>query len=94
MQIEQNAPLSGRQEMFLAAPLERVWNLQTDINNWSRWQPDVSAAQLEGALEVGTIFKWKASGLVVQQHEIAGLSTGFLRFRAEAPLGSFIMSLH
>ncbi len=63
MNIDQNAPMAARQEIFIAAPLEKVWAVQTDIDRWPEWQSDISSAKLEGNLTVGTIFRWKAKGL-------------------------------
>lgn len=63
MNIDTNAPVFARKEIVIHAPVEKVWELQTDIENWKRWQPDITAAKLEGALEAGTIFRWKAKGL-------------------------------
>jgi uncharacterized protein YndB with AHSA1/START domain len=63
MNIDQNAPMTACKEIFIAAPLEKVWALQTDIERWPEWQPDVASAKLEGDLAVGTIFRWKAQGI-------------------------------
>lgn len=63
MNIDTNAPVFARKEIVIHAPVEKVWELQTDIENWKRWQPDITSAKLEGALEAGTIFRWKAKGL-------------------------------
>lgn len=63
MNIDTNAPVFARKEIVIHAPVEKVWELQTDIENWNRWQPDITSAKLEGALEAGTIFRWKAKGL-------------------------------
>lgn len=63
MNIDTNAPVFARKEIAIHAPVEKVWELQTDIENWKRWQPDITSAKLEGALEAGTIFRWKAKGL-------------------------------
>lgn len=65
MNIDHNAPLLGGKAIFIAAPLEKVWALQTDIDRWPQWQPDVSSATLEGRLGVGSIFHWKAKGLSI-----------------------------
>lgn len=63
MNIDTNAPVFARKEIITHAPVEKVWQIQTDIKNWSQWQPDITSAKLEGALAVGTIFRWKAKGL-------------------------------
>ena len=63
MNIDQNAPLTARKEIFIAAPVEKIWGVHTDIERWPEWQPDVSSAALEGKLAAGSVFRWKAGGL-------------------------------
>ncbi len=65
MHIDQNAPMTARKEIFIAAPVENVWGVQTDISRWPEWQPDVTSAKLEGDLAVGATFRWKAKGLSI-----------------------------
>lgn len=61
--IDTNAPLFARREIFINAPVEKVWNIQTDIESWPEWQSDITSVTLQGKLTGGTTFKWKASGL-------------------------------
>lgn len=63
MNINQDAPLYAREEVFINAPVVLVWKLQADIERWPQWQPDVASATLEGPLQKGTVFRWKAAGL-------------------------------
>ena len=63
MTVDLNAPLTGRQEILIDAPIERVWEMQTDIENWPKWQKEVTFAKLDGDLRPGTTFKWKAMGV-------------------------------
>ncbi len=63
MHIDQSAPLVGYGDILIDASLERVWRLETNINYWSEWQPDVVEAKLEGKLAVGTVFHWRAAGV-------------------------------
>ncbi len=63
--IDTNAPLFARKELLIEAPVEKVWNIQTDIERWSEWQSDITSATLQGKLAAGTTFKWKASGLSI-----------------------------
>ena len=65
MNIDQTAPMTARKEIFIAAPVEKVWVAQTDIERWPEWQPDVSSVKLDGDLAVGTMFRWKAKGLTL-----------------------------
>ncbi len=63
MSTDPHAPLIAREEVLINAPLDKVWALETDIDRWPDWQPEVSVARLEGPLAVGTVFAWKAKGL-------------------------------
>ena len=63
--IDTHAPLKARQDIVIDAPLDKVWGLQTDIGRWSMWQADISAAALEGPLQAGSVFRWKAKGLKI-----------------------------
>ena len=61
--IDTNAPLFAKKELFINAPVEKVWNIQTDIERWHEWQSDIASVNLDGELAPNTIFRWKASGL-------------------------------
>jgi hypothetical protein len=65
MEINRKAPLVAQKQIFIEAPPQTVWNIQTDINNWSTWQPDITASKLDSHLTVGSIFRWKLGGLNV-----------------------------
>ena len=65
MNIDINAPVFARREVTIEAPIESVWNIQTGIDRWSEWQPDVTSAKLDGELKAGTVFRWKAKGLSI-----------------------------
>ncbi len=63
MHIDQSAPLVAYGDTLINASLDRVWRLETNINYWSEWQPDVVEAKLEGKLAVGAVFRWRTSGV-------------------------------
>lgn len=63
MVIDSKAPLIAKKEEIINASIERVWKIQSDINNWPQWQKEITFARLEGALEKGTVFRWKAMGM-------------------------------
>jgi hypothetical protein len=65
MEINPQAPLIARKHVFIQAPPQVVWKIQTDINNWSRWQPDITASSLDSSLIVGSVFRWKSGRLNV-----------------------------
>lgn len=66
MNIDFKAPLTGKKEILIDAPVEYVWEIQTDINNWPKWQNEIAFARLEGALQQGAAFKWKAMGINIE----------------------------
>jgi uncharacterized protein YndB with AHSA1/START domain len=71
--------LFAHKDIFIEAPPQTVWNIQTDINNWSKWQPAITASKLESPLVVGSVFRWKSGGLnvtstvqVLESNELIG----------------------
>ncbi len=63
MEINTAAPVVTRDEILVDAPIETIWSLQTDVAAWPSWQPDVDGAESEGALAVGSVFRWQTAGL-------------------------------
>lgn len=62
MKIDDNAVLKTSKEIEIHAPIDTVWNIQTNINSWANWQPDITEAILDGSIEPGTKFEWKSGG--------------------------------
>ncbi|MFF5207172.1 hypothetical protein [Streptosporangium sp. NPDC000396] len=48
--IDTDAAVVVRLDTVIEAPLERVWQLHTDVNGWPAWQSDITAASAEGPL--------------------------------------------
>lgn len=65
MEINAKAPAIARHEILINASSETVWALLVDVNQWSAWNPNISNAQLEGALKPGTVFRWKSGGTAI-----------------------------
>jgi uncharacterized protein YndB with AHSA1/START domain len=65
MNIDPTAPAVARREILIHAPVEKVWQIQADIENWSAWQSDIASAKLNGGLKTGATFRWKAQGLTI-----------------------------
>lgn len=63
MDIDPTAPAFAHREILIHVPVEKVWQTQADIENWSAWQPDITSAKLDGSLKTGSTFRWKAQGL-------------------------------
>ena len=66
MDINTNAPVFARKEIIINAPIEKVWQTQSDIKAWPTWQPDIATAKLDGDLKAGATFRWKAQGLTIR----------------------------
>lgn len=65
MNVESTAPAVARREILIHAPVETVWRIQADIEQWPAWQPDIAVAKLDGDLIAGATFRWKAQGLTI-----------------------------
>jgi uncharacterized protein YndB with AHSA1/START domain len=65
MEINCQAPLVARKEILIQASPEAVWRIQTDINAWKEWLPDISKSQIDGALSTGSVFRWTSGGFAV-----------------------------
>jgi uncharacterized protein YndB with AHSA1/START domain len=63
MDINSAAPVITRDEILIRAPIETIWDIQTNIEEWPSWQQDVDGAELAGPLAVGSVFRWQTAGL-------------------------------
>jgi uncharacterized protein YndB with AHSA1/START domain len=58
--INEEAPIVGASEIDIAAPPEVAWEVLTAIERWPSWNPEVKAASIQGGIDEGTEFRWKA----------------------------------
>jgi uncharacterized protein YndB with AHSA1/START domain len=63
MDINTAAPVVTRDEILIRAPIQSIWEIQTDVAAWPSWQADVDGAQVDGPLAVGSVFRWQTAGL-------------------------------
>jgi hypothetical protein len=63
--IDRNAPVIAQHQIDITAPLTPVWNLHIDVDNWPQWNPDITAAALDGDFSPGSSFTWTSWGLTV-----------------------------
>ena len=63
MDINTDAPVITRDEILISAPIQTIWDIQTDVAEWPSWQPDVDGAEADGPLAVGSVFRWQTAGL-------------------------------
>jgi uncharacterized protein YndB with AHSA1/START domain len=60
MDVNKAAPVVAADEIEIAAGPQAVWDVLTDFESWPRWNPDVKSMSLEGGLEKGSVFRWRA----------------------------------
>ena len=65
-QIDEHAAVKASSEILIAAPKEKVWRLLAEIDNWARWQPNISASKFAGPLKQGTEFEWTTGGTKIK----------------------------
>jgi hypothetical protein len=63
--IDGDAPVLARHEILVQAPIDAIWELHVDVNDWPAWQKDITAANLAGPFEPGASFEWTSSGFTV-----------------------------
>ena len=63
--IDRNAPVIAHHEIDISAPLERVWDLHIQVDDWPRWNTEVTAAKLDGAVVPGSSFTWTSYDFTV-----------------------------
>ncbi|MCF6404666.1 SRPBCC family protein [Chitinophaga filiformis] len=63
--IHADAPVITRKSIVINAPVEKVWKIFTDVNNWDTWQNEIVSPALNGQFEEGATFDWKSNGLTI-----------------------------
>jgi uncharacterized protein YndB with AHSA1/START domain len=63
MDINHQAPLVAREELFIQAPPAVVWETLADIGSWDQWQPGVDEIKLEGPVAPGSSFRLKGGSM-------------------------------
>jgi uncharacterized protein YndB with AHSA1/START domain len=63
--VDRTAPVITRKSTVIHAPLRTVWKVQTDVEQWPSWQPDVASVVKDtpGRLRAGSVFRWSTQGL-------------------------------
>lgn len=62
--IQENAPVKASSQITIIAKPERVWALLTDVNDWPKWQSDITKAEMRGPLQPGTEFTWTSGAQI------------------------------
>jgi len=60
MEINRNAPATADGELRIDADPETVFDVISGIDRWPSWNPDVKSVRVEGLVQPGTVFRWKA----------------------------------
>jgi len=63
--VDLRAPVFARHQIDIAAPLDAVWRLHTNVDAWPTWQRDITAARADGAFAPGNSFAWETFGLEI-----------------------------
>ncbi|WP_072806189.1 SRPBCC family protein [Rhodococcoides yunnanense] len=58
--VDDDAQIRYSSEILIDAPIEEIWNLQTDVAEWPTWQQPVTSMKLldSGPLAEGSRFQW------------------------------------
>ncbi|MFI5782874.1 SRPBCC family protein [Nocardia sp. NPDC051570] len=49
----------------IAAPIERVWAVHTDIDAWASWRTDITESHMDQPVEPGSSFHWSTPRLAI-----------------------------
>jgi Polyketide cyclase / dehydrase and lipid transport len=63
--IDGDAPALARHEILVQAPIDAIWQLHVDVDDWPTWQTEITDAKLTGPFEPGASFEWTSSGFTV-----------------------------
>jgi hypothetical protein len=63
--VDRSAPVLAHHEVEISAPLDTVWPLHIDVNDWPSWQGAITAAHIDGRFEPGNSFDWSSYGFAV-----------------------------
>lgn len=55
--INENASIRDRQSAIVNAPIEKVWDLLVNVNDWPDWNPEIKSAKCD-KVEPGAEFEW------------------------------------
>ena len=64
--VDLKAPVVSKHQVVIDAPLAVVWNLHTDVNDWTTWQTDITDAHIEGQMQPGNSFEWTSYNFPVR----------------------------
>lgn len=73
IEVNRDAPAVGKAETLIAAPVDVVWGVLSDLPNWPSWNTGVTAIRVNGGLKAGTTFEWTGgrTSIVSRLEEVA-----------------------
>jgi uncharacterized protein YndB with AHSA1/START domain len=60
MEINRDAPATADGELRIDADPQTVFSVIAAIDQWPSWNPDVKSVTVDGPVQPGTVFRWKA----------------------------------
>jgi uncharacterized protein YndB with AHSA1/START domain len=66
IEADSSAKCFSSEEILINSPVNKVFGILADINNWPKWQSSVSRAQINGPAEVGKRFEWKSGSMTLK----------------------------
>ncbi len=62
IEVNWEAPVVEVAGGFIKAPVETVWRILSDLENWPSWNKSVSKIRVNGPVIAGTSFAWVSGG--------------------------------
>jgi hypothetical protein len=59
-EIDRQAPVVGECAIEIAVAPEVAWDVLAAVDRWPSWNPAVRSVTVEGAIEEGSMFRWRA----------------------------------
>lgn len=66
IKVNKSAKAYVEEEILIDAPVDKVYSIVSDINNWPVWQSNVQYASISGKPEAHKEFRWKAGGVKIK----------------------------
>lgn len=66
MTINQEAPVIQKRSIHIEASPEKVWEVLSEIENWTAWNDKIKQAKIEGTAARGKTFTWKTNGTKIK----------------------------
>ncbi len=64
-QTNSNAPVKCSKSLLINVSQQKVWSVLTDIDNWDKWQPEITKPRLTGSLSEHAKFVWITGGVKI-----------------------------